>query len=127
MSVPRLTSLTCQRHQAQRAQVCLGVENAGETSLVATGVYQAPPLGSVSKGQVNPVGQSGRLFFIKWKYFIETFNSVQVFPSNCLPPLPLYCRLYLSNGRLQEGQLTPGAAVDIGSRARTEIFSVRKE
>ena len=89
MSVPRLTSLTCQRHQAQRAQVCLGVENAGETSLVATGVYQAPPLGSVSKGQVNPVGQSGRLFFIKWKYFIETFNSVQVFPANCIPPLPL--------------------------------------
>ena len=61
--------LTCERHQTQWAQISLGLENAGKTSLVAAGVYQAPPLGSVSKSRYNPLaGQSG-LYFIKlWKY-----------------------------------------------------------
>ena len=64
-----LSPLTCERHQTQWAQISLGLENAGKTSLMAAGVYQAPPLGSVSKSRYNPLaGQSG-LYFIKlWKY-----------------------------------------------------------
>ena len=47
--------LTCERHKTQGAQISLGLENAGKTSLVAAGVYQAPPLGSVSKSQLRTI------------------------------------------------------------------------
>ena len=83
-----LSSLTCQRHQTQRAQICLSLENAGKTSLMATGVYQAPSLGSASKSNFSLVGQTG-LYFIMW-----SFNFyLQMSEANCLIVSRLTCQM----------------------------------
>ena len=54
--------VTCQRHQTQRAQICLSLENAGKTSLMATGVYQAPSLGSASKSNFSLLSQTRYIY-----------------------------------------------------------------
>ena len=64
-----LSPLTCQRHQTQRAQISLRLENAGKTSLMAAGVDQAPPLGSVK------VLVSQEDTFFMWKYFNSALSK----------------------------------------------------
>ena len=49
IAIGRESPLTCQSHQTQRTEVSLGLENAGKTSLMAAGVYQTSPLGSIRK------------------------------------------------------------------------------